>query len=222
MEDATHNQMVSLIWNIADDVLRDVFLRGQYRDVLLPMIVLRRLDALLEPTKAEVDAEVKENGIDADVLFDITKLPYFNTSKWTLNILKAQATDDEKILLDNFNEYLLGFSENVRDVLRKFGFISKDGKSAAEKAQKLSDNHRLLSVIERVTDTRINLTDRAVRGPDGLMIPPLDNIGMGKVFEELLAASKVLHIPLLDHLVIGSPESGKGFISLRQTGIVKF
>ena len=186
MEDASHAQMVSLIWNIADDVLRDVFLRGQYRDVILPMIVLRRLDALLEPTKAEVDAEVKENGIDADVLFDITKLPYFNTSKWTLNILKAQATDDEKILLDNFNEYLLGFSENVRDVLRKFGFISKDGKSAAEKAQKLSDNHRLLSVIERVTDTRINLTDRAVRGPDGLMIPPLDNIGMGKVFEELL------------------------------------
>ena len=186
MEDASHAQMVSLIWNIADDVLRDVFLRGQYRDVILPMIVLRRLDALLEPTKAEVDAEVKENGIDADVLFDITKLPYYNTSKWTLNILKAQATDDEKILLDNFNEYLLGFSENVRDVLRKFGFISKDGKSAAEKAQKLSDNHRLLSVIERVTDTRINLTDRAVRGPDGLMIPPLDNIGMGKVFEELL------------------------------------
>ena len=186
MEDAAHNQMVSLIWNIADDVLRDVFLRGQYRDVILPMIVLRRLDALLEPTKAEVDAEVKENGIDADVLFDITKLPYYNTSKWTLNTLKAQATDDEKILLDNFNEYLLGFSENVRDVLRKFGFISKDGKSAAEKAQKLSDNHRLLSVIERVTDTRINLTDRAVRGPDGLMIPPLDNIGMGKVFEELL------------------------------------
>ncbi len=186
MDDSSHAQMVSLIWNIADDVLRDVFLRGQYRDVILPMIVLRRLDALLEPTKAEVDAEVKENGIDADVLFDITKLPYYNTSKWTLNILKAQATDDEKILLDNFNEYLLGFSENVRDVLRKFGFISKDGKSAAEKAQKLSDNHRLLSVIERVTDTRINLTDRAVRGPDGLMIPPLDNIGMGKVFEELL------------------------------------
>ena len=178
--------MVSLIWNIADDVLRDVFLRGQYRDVILPMIVLRRLDALLEPTKAEVDAEVKENGVDADVLFDITKLPYYNTSKWTLNILKAQATNDEKILLDNFNEYLLGFSENVRDVLRKFGFISKDGNTAAEKAQKLSDNHRLLSAIERVTDPRINLTDKPVKGPDGLTIPPLDNIGMGKVFEELL------------------------------------
>ena len=186
MEDAAHNQMVSLIWNIADDVLRDVFLRGQYRDVILPMIVLRRLDALLKPTKAEVDAEVKENGIDPDVLVDITRLPYYNTSKWTLNNLKAQAANDERILLANFNEYLLGFSDNVRDVLQKFGFLSKDGRSPAEKTQKLSDNHRLLAVIEHVTDPRINLTDKPVKGPDGLVIPPLDNIGMGKVFEELL------------------------------------
>ncbi len=186
MEDAAHSQMVSLIWNIADDVLRDVFLRGQYRDVILPMIVLRRLDALLEPTKAEVDVEVKENGIDPDVLVDITRLPYYNTSKWTLNNLKAQAANDERILLANFNEYLLGFSDNVRDVLQKFGFLSKDGRSPAEKTQKLSDNHRLLAVIEHVTDPRINLTDKPVKGPDGLVIPPLDNIGMGKVFEELL------------------------------------
>ena len=100
----SHNQMVSLIWNIADDVLRDVFLRGQYRDVILPMIVLRRLDALLEPTKAEVDAEVKENGIDPDVLMDITRLPYYNASKWTLNRLKSQAGDDERILLDNYGK----------------------------------------------------------------------------------------------------------------------
>ena len=71
MEDAAHNQMVSLIWNIADDVLRDVFLRGQYRDVILPMIVLRRLDALLEPTKAEVDTEVKENGCDEILTEDL-------------------------------------------------------------------------------------------------------------------------------------------------------
>ena len=54
------DQIVSLIWSIADDVLRDVFLRGQYRDVILPMVVLRRLDALLEPTKKEVEQELKE------------------------------------------------------------------------------------------------------------------------------------------------------------------
>lgn len=55
--DSSHAQMVNLIWNIADDVLRDVFVRGQYRDVILPMVVLRRLDALLEPTKEAVEEE---------------------------------------------------------------------------------------------------------------------------------------------------------------------
>ena len=55
--ESSYNQIVSLIWNIADDVLRDVFLRGQYRDVILPMVVLRRLDALLEPTKDKVEKE---------------------------------------------------------------------------------------------------------------------------------------------------------------------
>ncbi len=189
MIDMAHNQMVSLIWNIADDVLRDVFLRGQYRDVILPMIVLRRLDALLEPTKNEVEAYIKEEtaaNVDPDVLRDITGLPYYNTSKWTLNRLKAQATNNEALLLDNFNDYLLGYSNDVRDILQKFGFIALEGQGSAEKTRKLSDNHRLLSIIERVTDVRINLTDKPVKGPDGLTIPALDNIGMGKLFEELL------------------------------------
>ena len=93
--DSNYNQIVSLIWNIADDVLRDVFLRGQYRDVILPMVVLRRLDALLEPTKDAVEQELKEQKemgleeIDEDALKDITNLSYFNTSRWTLNRLKS-------------------------------------------------------------------------------------------------------------------------------------
>ncbi|MDO4930304.1 MAG: type I restriction-modification system subunit M N-terminal domain-containing protein [Bacteroidales bacterium] len=89
----SYSQIVSLIWSIADDVLRDVFLRGQYRDVILPMVVLRRLDALLEPTKTEVEEELADMGgdIDEGVLTDITGLTYYNTSKWTLNRLKAQA-----------------------------------------------------------------------------------------------------------------------------------
>ena len=93
--ESSHSQIVFLIWNIADDVLRDVFLRGQYRDVILPMVVLRRLDALLEPTKEEVEEEIKDNGglegLDEGILTDITGLAYFNTSKWTLNRLKSQA-----------------------------------------------------------------------------------------------------------------------------------
>ena len=71
--ESNHSQMVSLIWNIADDVLRDVFLRGQYRDVILPMVVLRRLDALLEPTKEEVEEEIKENGGADDIVGELRK-----------------------------------------------------------------------------------------------------------------------------------------------------
>lgn len=182
--DSSHSQMVSLIWNIADDVLRDVFLRGQYRDVILPMVVLRRLDALLEPTKIAVDEEVqaqrdmKLDYIDEEAIKDITGLSYFNTSKWTLNRIKSQAPDNNDILYDNFAEYLNGYSENVKDVLKSFDYYTK--------AKKLADNDRLLSIIERITDPRINLTDKEVKGPDGLRIPALDNIGMGTVFEELL------------------------------------
>lgn len=180
--DSSHSQIVSLIWNIADDVLRDVFLRGQYRDVILPMVVLRRLDALLEPTKAEIEEEIKENGgledLDEGILTDITGLTYFNTSKWTLNRLKSQATDNNDLLYNNFVEYLNGYSENVRDVLKNFEYYSK--------ARKLADNDRLLSMIERITDPRINLTDKDATDPDGLLLPALSNIGMGTVFEELL------------------------------------
>lgn len=179
--DNSHSQMVSLIWNIADDVLRDIFLRGQYRDVILPMVILRRLDALLEPTKDEVEQEIKDTGLenlDEGVLKDITGLSYFNTSKWTLNRLKSQAADNNDILYDNFVEYLNGYSDNVRDVLKNFEYYSK--------ARKLADNDRLLSIIERITDARINLTDKETTDPDGLTLPALTNVGMGTVFEELL------------------------------------
>ena len=82
--DSSYNQTVSLIWNIADDVLRDVFLRGQYRDVILPMVVLRRLDALLEPTKDAVEKEIEDEKqlemdiIDDGAIHDITGLSYYN------------------------------------------------------------------------------------------------------------------------------------------------
>lgn len=181
---SSHNQIVSLIWNIADDVLRDVFSRGQYRDVILPMVVLRRLDALLEPTKIEVEQELvaqNELGldeVDGDALKDITGLSYYNTSRWTLNRLKSQATDNNNLLLDNFLDYLNGYSENVRDVLKNFDYYTK--------AERLAASDRLLAIIERITDPHINLTDRAVTSPDGLTLPAVSNVGMGTLFEELL------------------------------------
>ena len=180
--DSSHAQMVNLIWNIADDVLRDVFVRGQYRDVILPMVVLRRLDALLEPTKAAVEEEyayqTKEGIKDEDGLKEAAGQNFYNTSKWTLSRLKSQATGDKEVLLTNFVEYLNGFSTNVHEVLKSFDFYNK--------AKKLTDRDRLLAIIERVTDPYLNLTDKPQRDPDGLIIPALTNIGMGQVFEELL------------------------------------
>ena len=138
--ETAYNQIVSLIWNIADDVLRDVFLRGQYRDVILPMVVLRRIDALLEPTKVAVESKIKElenDGIEVEDgdLTEVTCLSYYNRSKWTLARLKSQAADSEAILYDNFVEYLNGFSPNVRDVLENFDYYNK--------AKKLADKHLL-------------------------------------------------------------------------------
>ena len=181
----TYNQIVSLIWSIADDILRDVFLRGLYRDVILPMVVLRRLDALLEPTKEDVEEELrlqrdvlKLEVLDEDALKDKTGLSYFNTSKWTLKRLKSHATDDNKILLDNFIEYLNGYSDNVKDVLKNFEYYAK--------AEKLANNDRLLAMIERITDPYLNLTDKPATDPNGLPLPPVSNHDMGTVFEELL------------------------------------
>ena len=148
------------------------------------MVVLRRLDALLEPTKDAVEEELKEQkelgleDVDEDALKDITGLTYFNTSRWTLNRLKSQASDNNDLLYDNFVEYLNGYSENVRDVLKNFEYYAK--------ARKLADNDRLLSMIERITDPRINLTDQDQKDPDGLTLRALTNHGMGTVFEELL------------------------------------
>ena len=180
--DSSHAQMVSLIWNIADDVLRDVFVRGQYRNVILPMVVLRRLDALLEPTKEAVEEEyayqTKEGIKDEDGLKEAAGQNFYNTSKWTLSRLKSQATGDKEVLLTNFIEYLNGFSTNVHEVLKSFDFYNK--------AKKLTDRDRLLAIIERITDPYLNLTDKPQRDPDGLIIPALTNIGMGQVFEELL------------------------------------
>lgn len=184
--DISQSQIVSFIWSIADDCLRDVFVRGQYRDVILPMVVLRRFDALLEPTKDLVEQEIKaqreigldEESFDEGALCDITKLSFYNTSKWTLNRIKAQATDNNILLYSNFVEYLNGYSANVKDVLTNFDYYNK--------AKRLADNDRLLPIIEKITDPNINLTDREAKNPDGLILPPLSNIAMGTIFEELL------------------------------------
>jgi type I restriction enzyme M protein len=119
MNHAAHNRIVSFIWSIADDCLRDVFVRGKYRDVILPMFVLRRIDCLLEDTKDAVLAEVKfqkhEVGmavLDPEGLRDAAGQVFYNTSKFTLKSLLGNPSQLEA----NFNHYLDGFSPNVAEI----------------------------------------------------------------------------------------------------------
>lgn len=103
MNHSAHNRLVSFIWSIADDCLRDVYVRGKYRDVILPMTVLRRLDSLLEPTKQAVLDELTFWGDDIDgaesELQRASGYVFYNTSKWTLSRLKDNANNNAQYLM---------------------------------------------------------------------------------------------------------------------------
>lgn len=184
MNHAQHNQIIAFIWGIADDVLRDVFVRGKYRDVILPMTVLRRLDALLEPTKGRVLETYKfleENQIeDRSALLSKENgsgLAFYNTSQWTLKGLLQVTNQDE--LGRCFVEYLNGFSPNVGEIIDKFHLRDQLKTLVADKSLHL--------LISRFTEGRLNLSPDPVLSPLGAEIHPgLDNRGMGYVFEELL------------------------------------
>ena len=187
MNQAAHNKLVSFIWSIADDCLRDVYVRGKYRDVILPMVVLRRLDALLEPTKEAVLEELKfqiedlqaTDISDMDMgLRDASTYVFYNTSKWTLQKLFDTATNSSAMLDANFTEYLNGFSANVQEIIEKFKLKSQ--------IKHMADKDVLLDVLEKFTSSYINLTDKEALDPDGKKLPPLTNLGMGYVFEELI------------------------------------
>ncbi|WP_157352906.1 type I restriction-modification system subunit M [Aliarcobacter butzleri] len=185
MNQAVHNKLVNFIWSIADDCLRDVYVRGKYRDVILPMVVLRRLDALLEPTKEAVLEEVKFQieeakftELDEMGLQDASGYVFYNTSKWTLQKLFDTATNSSQMLEANFTEYLNGFSKNVQEIIEKFKLKSQ--------IKHMADKDVLLDVLEKFTSSYINLTDKEALDPDGKKLPPLTNLGMGYVFEELI------------------------------------
>ncbi len=184
MNHAVHNKLVSFIWSIADDCLRDVYVRGKYRDVILPMVVLRRLDALLEPTKMEVLEEVKyQKDNDYDTLDDkgltlASKYVFYNTSEWTLQSLYGSATNSQQILLGNFEDYLNGFSANVQEIIEMFKLRAQ--------IKHMANKDVLLDVLEKFTSPDINLTPFEKLDSGGRKMPALTNLGMGYVFEELI------------------------------------
>jgi type I restriction enzyme M protein len=176
MDQGQLNWLTNFIWGIADDVLRDVYVRGKYRDVILPMTVLRRLDAVLEPTKkavldmkAALDKERVTNQDDA--LRSASGEAFYNTSPFLLRDLKARSTQQK--LKDDFEAYLDGFSPNVQDILTNFEFRNQ--------IPRLSKADALGMLIEKFLDKDINISPFTV----GEM-PGLDNHSMGTMFEELV------------------------------------
>ncbi|UIR29999.1 type I restriction-modification system subunit M [Priestia flexa] len=182
MNNQTYNQIVSFIWSIADDCLRDVYVRGKYRDVILPMTVIRRLDAVLEPTKdavLQMKKSLDEAGVinQTDALCSVAGQSFCNTSPFTLKDLKSRAKQQQ--LKADFIAYLDGFSPNVQEILEKFKFRNQ--------IDTMIEADILGAVIEKFVSPTINLSPKPVLDDNGdVKIPGLDNHTMGVIFEELI------------------------------------
>lgn len=178
MDYSTHNKLISFIWQVADDFLRDVYVRGKYRDVILPFTVLTRLDSLLEPTKTQVlktkqflneHKMLGENRLKKD-----SGYTFFNTSSFTLKDLLDQPSK----IKQNFEYYLDGYSNNVQEIIDKFKLRNQ--------LDTMQEANILYGVIEKFVK-EINLSPKPVLNKDGEIIHEgLTNLGMGYVFEELI------------------------------------
>ena len=182
MSNGDLNWIANYIWGIADDVLRDLYVRGKYRDVILPMTVLRRIDAVLEGGKQavlEMKASLDAAGVveqDA-ALRQAAGQAFYNVSPFTLGDLRARASRQR--LEADFRAWLDGFSPNVQDILDSFEFRNQ--------IPRLSKADALGALIEKLTSRNINLSPAPVMHTDGAVLRPgLDNHGMGTIFEELV------------------------------------
>ena len=182
MNTQQYNQLFSFIWNIANDVLVNNIDKGDYRKVILPFMVLRRIDVLLEPTKEKVlkqKATCDRLGLtDVDVfLTKETGFPFYNTSRFTLRSLRNE-TDPSRLKM-NMIDYFNGYSKDVQDIIEKFHL--------RQWVDNLTEVNCLGAIVDKFTDERINLSSKPKLDANGKeILPALDNHTMGTVFEELL------------------------------------
>jgi type I restriction enzyme M protein len=180
MNHIQHNQIVNFIWGIADDVLRDVYTRGKYRDIILPFTVLRRLDALLEPSKdkvIEMHEQLNKLKIEnhSPQLRKVSGYVFYNTSKYTFKKL----LNDPANIRQNLENYLDGFSSDVQDIISKFKLRNQ--------LDTLEEGNITFPLIEKFCSSQINLSPVAVKDKDeNIVHEGLSNLGMGYVFEELI------------------------------------
>ena len=166
--DQNINWITNFLWGIADDVLRDLYVRGKYRDVILPMVVLQRLDAVLATTKDDVlkmHEALDSKGVtnQEPALRQASGFPFYNTSKFSLKDLRNRGNQQQ--LRADFEDWLNGFSKNVQDILENFEFRNQ--------VPRLSKADALGTLIEKFLDPNLKLAS-------------LDNHAMGTVFEELV------------------------------------
>lgn len=184
MDNQVQNAIVNFIWGIADDCLRDVYTRGKYRDVILPMTVIRRLDAMLEDTKPavlEMKKKMDEAGITNQwpALCNAAGQAFCNSSPFLLRDLTSRAK--KQTLKADFEAYLDGFSPNVQEILDKFKFRNQ--------IDTMVEADVLGAVIEKFVSPTMNLSPKPVYTDDTMQtikLPALDNHGMGTIYEELL------------------------------------
>ena len=181
MEIKNFQPIINFIWSVADDLLRDVYVKGKYRDVILPMTILRRIDVILEPTKERVLQTYNTYKGKIENLEPLlcgkqgSKMKFYNYSNFTLETL----LNDPANIRINFENYLDSFSENIKDIIAKFKFKNQ--------LDTLDEANILYGVIERFCSSKINLSINPILDDKGNVIHKgLSNLGMGYVFEELI------------------------------------
>ncbi len=180
MNQPQHNTIVNFIWSIADDVLRGIYSRGKYRDIILPFTVLRRLDAILEPTKEEVlkmHKKLNEMKIDnqAPQLRKVSGYVFYNTSKYTFKKLLNEPGN----IRQNLENYLDGFSSDVQDIISKFKLRNQ--------LETMEEGNITFPLIEKFCTSTLNLSPKPIVDKNGVVVHEgLSNLGMGYVFEELI------------------------------------
>ena len=152
---------VNFIWSIANK-LRGTYQSDKYKDVIIPMVIIRRFECALAPTKAKVVEMFKANpNYPAKAMYRLSGFQFYNTSEFDL----AELVNDSDHLAANFKAYIQGFSANIQDIIRSLDFDKQ--------IDKMDKNNRLLSVVKAFSELDLNPIT-------------IDNVRMGYIFEELI------------------------------------
>lgn len=152
---------VNFIWSIANK-LRGTYQSDKYKDVIIPMVIIRRFECALAPTKAKVVEMYKANpSYPAKAMYRLSGFQFYNTSEFDL----AELVNDSDHLAANFKAYIQGFSANIQDIIRSLDFDKQ--------IDKMDKNNRLLSVVKAFSE--LDLNPRTI-----------DNVKMGYIFEDLI------------------------------------